>query len=144
VLLGALYAASAAVLVYLIYRLHVLRYVPVLVERALERSGVTTPDWLANWLRWNRLDPVEQAFAPVSWSLRWLHKTPAVDATPAERAAALTKLLPSATAHIEAVTSELHTGLFSAQPADVRRARREGFLIIVHTLRARVGNLLGL
>ena len=143
VLLIALYVATAAVLVYLFYRFRLLTYVPVIANRAFERSGMSTPTWILSWLRWNRLNPVEQAFAPVSWSLRWLGKAPAMDATPAERAAALRELLPSATDHIEAVTSELHTGLFSAQPADVPRARREGWQVLVHTLRARLNQFLG-
>lgn len=143
VLLATLYVAGAAALVYLFHRFRVLGYVPVIANRAFERSGMSTPAWILGWLRWNRLHPVEQAFAPVSWSLRWLGQAPALDATPAERAAALTQLLPAAADHIEAVTSELHAGLFSMQPADVQRARHEGLQVLLHSLRARLGEIFG-
>ncbi len=144
VLLIMLYVLSAVALVLVFYRYRLLAYVPVIVGQVYERSGAAPPAWITSWLRWNRLLPVEQAFAPVTWSLRWLGKPPDLDATPAERAAALTNLLPEAAPHIEAVTSELQTGLFSPQPADVQRARREGLQVLVHAVRARVSSLLGM
>ncbi len=144
VLLIMLYVLAAAALVLVSYRYRLLAYVPIVLGRAYERSGAPPPAWITRWLRWNRLLPVEQAFAPVTWSLRWLGKPPDVDATPADRAAALTNLLPEAAPHIEAVTSELQTGLFSPQPADELRARREGWQVLVHALRARINSLLGM
>jgi hypothetical protein len=144
VLLIALYVLSAVALVLIFYRFRLLSYVPVVVGRVYERGGAAPPAWITNWLRWNRLLPVEQAFAPVTWSLRWLGRPPEVDATPAERAALLAKLLPEAGPDIQAVTSELQTGLFSPQPADVQRARRAGYHVLVHAVRARLGRLLGM
>jgi transglutaminase-like putative cysteine protease len=144
VLLVALCLTAIALLVYMFYRYRLLAFLPIALSRAFESSGMATPAWIVNWLSWNRLEPVEQAFAPVNWGLRWLGKAPPVHATPAERATTLKKLLPLATQHIEAVASQLEIGLFSPQPADVTRARREGFLVLVHTVRARLANLLGI
>jgi hypothetical protein len=131
-------------LVYVSWRVRVLTYVPVALNRAFESSGAASPSWVVSWLRWNHLQPVERAFAPVNWSLRWLGKPAPVHSTAAERAATLKKLLPSAVPHIEAVTSELETGLFTPEPADVPRARREGWLVLTHTIRSRIVNLIGL
>ena len=117
----------AGIAVYLLYRYHAITFVPVLLARAFESSGIATPDWIENWLGWNRLQPVEQAFATINWSLRWLGKAPPVHATPAERAATLKGLLPQAAALIEAVATELETGLFTPKPADATRARKAGF-----------------
>ena len=90
-LLIALSVAGVALLAYLLYRTHAMAFVPVFLSRALESSGISTPAWIVNWLRWNRLEPVEQAFASVNWSLRWLAKPPEVHATPGERAGQLEK-----------------------------------------------------
>ncbi len=144
VLFISLYVLAAAALVLVFYRYRLLSYLPAVVGRVYERSGAAPPAWLARWLRWNQLAPVEQAFAPVTWSLRWLGKPPDVDATPAERAAVLVSLLPEAAPHIEAVTSELQTGLFSPQPADIQRARRAGLQVLWHTTRSRLRRLLGM
>jgi hypothetical protein len=130
---------ALALAVYLLYRYRAMTFVPVILSRAFESSGIATPAWIESWLGWNRLQPVEQAFATINWGLRWLGKAPAVDATPAERAAALTKLLPQAAGPIEAVASELETGLFTPKPADAFRARKAGVLVLVHAIRARFG-----
>lgn len=143
-LLIALGFVVLALLVFLFRRYRVLNLVPDTLVRAFENSGTTTPTWIRDWWRWNQLEPVERAFASINWSLRWLGRPPSMDATPSERAATLKKLLPPAAAHIEAVASELETGLFTPQPADLRRARRSGLLVMAHALRARIARLLGM
>jgi transglutaminase-like putative cysteine protease len=144
VLLIVLLVIAAALALYILYRNQMLGMVPVLLDRAFTKSGLSTPGWVENWVRWNQLEPVERAFAPVNWSLRSLGKTPAVHTTAIERAASLKQLLPSATEHIEAVAAELETGLFTPETPDVPRARRAGFLILLHLLRTRVNNFLGM
>ncbi len=132
-----------ALLVFLIYRYRALKNLPLYLSRALQLGDLPTPAWMENWSSWNGLSPVERAFASVNLSLRWLGKPQPIHATPAERAAALKKLLPSASAHIEALTSELESALFTPRPADPSRARRAGLSILLHTLRALVLNFLG-
>ena len=143
-LLAALSVLAVAISLYLLYRYRAITFVPLVLVRAFESSGITTPAWVERWSLWNRLDPVEQAFASINLSLRWLGKPAAIYATPAERAATLKTLLPAATEHIEAVASELETGLFTPHPADVARARRSGLMVLVHTLRARLRYFLGI
>jgi transglutaminase-like putative cysteine protease len=143
-LLGALSVLAVGLAIYLLYRYRALTFVPLLLARAFEGSGVTTPVWIERWLLWNRLEPVEQAFVSINLSLRWLGKPAPIYTTPAERAATLKTLLPTAIVHIEAVASELETGLFTSHPADASRARRSGFMVLIHTLRARLRHLLGI
>jgi transglutaminase-like putative cysteine protease len=134
---------GATLLIFLIYRYRILVRMPLYLSQALERGGVASPAWIENWWRWNQLVPVERSFWTINLSLRWLGKPQAPNATPAERARLLKKLLPSAAQHIEVLTSELQSGLFSPRPANASRARRAGFLIVVHTVRALVLNWLG-
>ncbi len=128
---------------YLLHRFGVLRRAPAALARAYESSGLSTPRWIEMWLRWSRLDPVEQAFASINWSLMWFGDPPALDATAAERASALKNILPSAAEQIGIVASELETGLFTPGPADLRRARRAGLLVLLYALRARLQRFLG-
>jgi hypothetical protein len=135
-----LYLMALGLLGYLLYRYRAFAFVPVVLSRAFESSGVATPAWIVNWSSWNRLNPVEQAFASINWSLRWLGRPARVDATPAERAASLRQVLPQALEHIDIVASELETGLFTPQPADAARARKAGFFLLLHALRAALFN----
>jgi hypothetical protein len=127
---------------FLFYRTRVLAYMPAYLTKAFERSGFATPEWIEYWSRWNQLEPIEQSFASVNWSLHWLGKLPTMDATPAERAAALKKLLPEAAEHVDVLKSELESGLFSTRPADLPRARRAAYTIMVSAIRARIRNFL--
>jgi len=91
---------------------------------------------MENWRRWIQLMPVERSFAIINLSLSWLGKPQAMDVTPNERAAMLSKLLPSAETHIEALKLEHESALFTPRPADLSRARRASFFILLHTVRA--------
>jgi transglutaminase-like putative cysteine protease len=143
VLMIAASMLALAFLLYLLIRFRVMAFVPVALARAFESSGVTTPVWIENWLLWNRLEPVEQAFASINWSLQWLGKPAPLDATPAERTAALKTLLPAAQEDIGAVASELETGLFTPQAPNVPRARQAALRVVLQAVRTRLGNLLG-
>ncbi|HTP02894.1 MAG TPA: transglutaminaseTgpA domain-containing protein [Anaerolineales bacterium] len=143
VMLMILSVIAAALALYLFYQHRIYNLIPVFLEQAFERTGVAAPTWVGNWSLWNRLLPVERAFVSINLGLRWLGRPAAIDATPAERAANLKDLLPQAAEHIEAVASELETGLFTPHPADVSRARRSGWLVILHALRARLRYFLG-
>lgn len=80
--------------------------------------------------------PVERSFATINLSLSWLGKPQPMDITPNERAVLLSKLLPSAEAHIKALTFEHESALFTPRPANLSRARRASFFIQLHTVRA--------
>jgi transglutaminase-like putative cysteine protease len=135
---------AAAFAAFLVYRYRMISRMPAALDHAFMRAGMTTPRWITGWLHWNRLDAVEQAFAPVNWSLRWFGKTPPVHASHVERAATLKKLMPLAVKPIDAAASELETGLFTPHAPDVRRARRAGWSILVHYVQARLRGFLGI
>lgn len=134
---------ATAMAVFLLYRYRVFTFMPLYVSRALERGGIPSPSWIENWWRWNQLEPVERSFSAMDVSLRWLGKPQPMDSTPAERAARLKKLLPSAAKHIEVLESELESGLFTPRPANLSRARRAGFFILLYAMRERIYSLLG-
>ncbi len=125
-----------ALLVFVFYRYHPLYQLPFYVSHTFERNGMNVPPWIESWKRWNQLGPVERSFASVNLSLGWLRQSQPMDVTAAQRAALLIKLVPSASTHIEALNAELESELFTPQPANVSRARRAGFRIILHTLRS--------
>ncbi len=129
---------GAAAVVFLVYRYRVIPRVPVVLDRAFMKTGLSTPGWILSWLRWNRLQPVEQAFAPINWSLRWFGKAPPVHASHAERAATLKELMPLAVEPITIAASELETGLFTPGTPDVPRARHAAWMILVLYVRTRV------
>lgn len=135
---------AVALALYLAYRSRLIVQVPVWLDRGFAKTGLSTPAWIVSWVRWNRLQPVEQAFAPINWSLRSFGKAPPLHATPGERAAALKELLPLAEVHIQTVASELEVGLFTPGTPDVPRARRAAWQILVQLVRARVTAFLGI
>lgn len=140
---GRVSLVGLSALIILLLLLVLLRYrlisrLPVYLSKSLEHGGIQTPAWIENWARWNQLPPVEKAFSSVNLSLWWLGKPQPINATPAERASALIKQLPSATSAIQAVTAELEIALFTRRRADISRARRAGMLILFHALRARL------
>src|SRR5581483_836734 len=134
---------AAIMIVLLFYRYRVFTRMPLYLSNVIERSGLSTPLWIENWRQWNQLQPVERSFSAINLSLRWLGQPQPIYSTPNERAARLKKLLPSAAEHIEALKSELESGLFTPRPANVSRARRAGFFILLYALRERFYNLLG-
>lgn len=128
--------------IFFLRRYPVLKYLPVYLSRSLEKSGVTTPDWIKTWSHWNQSEPVERLFVSINWSLNQLGKPQPMDTTPAERSRLLKKLLPAAAEDIDTLTYEFESGLFTPRVADLTRARRSSLSIVIHTLRARVHNFL--
>ena len=135
---AGLLVLTAVLATILAYRFRVLPRVPILLSKVIEAGGGTAPNWIRAWEGWNRLEPIERAFASVSWSLRVLGKQPAVGATPATQAAALSRLVPGAARHIAVLRDELESGLFTPHPANLERARKAGLVVLLHALRARV------
>jgi transglutaminase-like putative cysteine protease len=123
-----------ALVIFVVNRYRLIGRVTLYLTTTWEQTGITAPVWMKNLQRWNQLTPVERAFANINLSLRWLGQPLKMDMTPNERAALLTKLLPSAKEHIEALKFELESELFTPRPANVSRARRAAFFILLHTI----------
>jgi len=123
-------------IIFVIHRYRLIGRLTLYLSKSWEQSLLTTPTWMENWRRWFQLMPVERSFATINLSLSWLGKPQTMDITPNERAALLSKLLPSAEAHIEALKLEHESALFTPRPANLSRARRASFFILLHTIRA--------
>jgi hypothetical protein len=120
------------------YRFQVMNRIPGFLARAFDAGGGPAPTWVRSWDRWNRLEPIERAFAAIGWTLRILGKPQPVDATPAAQARALARILPSASAPVTVLQTELQTGLFTPRQADLGRARKAALVVLWRGLRARV------
>lgn len=124
------------------YRLQVMNRIPGFLARAFDASGGPAPTWVRSWDHWNRLQPVERAFAVVGWTLRMLGRPQPVDATPAAQARALARVLPSASAPVAVLHAELETGLFTPRQADLSRARTAALGVLWRGLRQRADRII--
>jgi transglutaminase-like putative cysteine protease len=113
--------------------------VPVFLRTAIERTGIDAPAWVVRWETWVRLSPIERAFESVNFGLRTLNQALPVHSTPAERAAKLTRLLPTKADEIKVLLDEHQTSLYTSRTADVIQARRAAFdlrkQVIVESIR---------
>jgi hypothetical protein len=126
----------------LLRRYQILERMPFFISDTYEKAGIAPPTWIETWSRWNRAEPIEHLFASINWSLNQFGQPQSMDVTPSDRSRILKKLLPSAAADIDALTSEFEAGLFTQRNADLARARRSSLSIVIHTLRARLQKFL--
>jgi transglutaminase-like putative cysteine protease len=123
---------------YLIYlnRREPLRLrIPRALAKLFARFHWGTPRWLQDWLRWTEQTPAERAFETINLCLRLLGNPQPVHATPIERAAALSTLLPDAAAAIEQLTEEHIRALFSPAAPAPNNAWRAALSIYLFTAR---------
>jgi transglutaminase-like putative cysteine protease len=133
-----LIAAFLALTIYFSRRYSIPARIPVLLLTSLERSGAQIPNWIITWEIWVRLSPIEKSFESINFALRLLKQPVPIDATPIERARALTDLLPRSQEQIKTLLDEHQTSLYTSQEADAIRARRAAFHIRVRALLERV------
>jgi len=129
---------SAALLVAVIYSLNPWRSLPAYAAKALGGEGSPAPSWVDSLQRWDRAEPIERAFASVNWSLSLLGEPQPPSATPAQRADALARLLPSATSEVRALEQELERGLYGQGGADLSLSRRYAIVIILRAVWQRI------
>lgn len=139
--LTALPILAGLAAIILARRLRLVERLPAFASRAAQAGGGPVPAWIHRWERWYELEPIERVFATVRWSLRLLGEPAALDATPAAQAAALSRLIPKASKPIATLREDLETSLFTAQLADLGRARRAAAAVALHAIRARVQRL---
>jgi len=109
--------------------------VPRMVKAVYTRYNLKNPAWLDRWLRWSEVSSVERSFHAINQALAWLRRPQSQHATPSERAELLKRLLPEASAEIEALTRALEQTLYTptaAQPVD---ALRHSWMIRFFTIR---------
>ncbi len=118
-------------------RIPLVRTAAAYVVNSSERHGIQMPRWLRRSALYILLDPVERSFNAINVSLRWLGKSPALHYTPADRAAALMKLLPEASQEIAVLQREHQASLYSPRAGDGSMARQASRSLLLKALRAK-------
>jgi transglutaminase-like putative cysteine protease len=97
---------------------------PVHLERGMKRLGFTPPDFLQRWAYQASQSPLTRSYLEINRALRRLGSPPAVDHTPAERAAVLAQVLPATKPHVESLLVEYQLAVYSRKQANVGIARQ--------------------
>ena len=101
---------------------------PARLEGGLRSIGLQPPEFLRQWALYARLNTVGRSYIEINRALRRLGALPTPDATPAERATLLTRLIPNTAAPVDSLLSEYQRGMYSphqANPDMARTASRE-------------------
>jgi transglutaminase-like putative cysteine protease len=122
-----LLAVAAVMTIFLGRRYALSVRVPAFLRTAIERTGIDVPAWIIRWETWVTLSPIERAFESVNFGLRTLDQAVPAHSTPVERAAKLTRLLPTKADEIKVLLDEHQTSLYTSRIADVTQARRAAF-----------------
>jgi transglutaminase-like putative cysteine protease len=96
---------------------------PVLLERGVRRVGWSPPRLLRRWAMWALLQPLERAYVEVDRALMRLGASPRPADTPAERAAALARVLPAASGSANLLLAEYQAATYSPRHPSIHRAR---------------------
>jgi transglutaminase-like putative cysteine protease len=126
--------ALAALTIYLSRRYAFVARVPVLLRKTMERSGLEVPAWILRWERWSTLSPIERSFESINFGLRWVRQPAPVHATPVERAAKLSAILPHLAPQIKVLLDEHQTTLYTSRVGDETKARRAAYEIRTEVL----------
>jgi len=97
---------------------------PVLLEEGLRRLNLKPPAALCLWALWAELPPLGRAYQELNQALARLGAPPALSDTPAERAAALTHLLPAAVVPVQRLLAEYHATTYGPHPGDGQVAQQ--------------------
>jgi hypothetical protein len=96
---------------------------PARIEGGLRTIGLQPPEFLRQWALYARLNTVGRSYIEINRALRRLGSLPAADATPAERATILTRLIPNTATPVDSLLSEYQRGMYSSHAADPNTAR---------------------
>jgi hypothetical protein len=100
--------------------------VPVLLQRGLGRFDLQSPEALSRWAIYATLSPLARAYAQVNYALARLDAPPDPADTPAERTAALSRLLPEAAGSARQLLAEYHNMAYSLRPGNLDIAQQAG------------------
>jgi transglutaminase-like putative cysteine protease len=118
-------------------RYNVAARLPAYLVTRYGRNGNPPPNWLAYWVYWAELLPIEKNYQTINFCLRWLGIKQPVHNTARERAGILSKVLPSAAADIQKLSAEYQNAIFTSHPADLVAARHASFNILLKAWQAR-------
>jgi transglutaminase-like putative cysteine protease len=102
------------------------QYIPVTMEKSLQRVGIKPPRFLQLWAQRARLPSLAKSYMEINHALKRLDNKPNVDDTPTERAAALVRTLPSAEEPAWRLVDEYQKWSFSDKPGDENTASLAG------------------
>jgi transglutaminase-like putative cysteine protease len=94
----------------------------VQLEKGLGHLGIKTPSFIRDWAFMAGLQPLNRAYLEINRSLHRLGRSPQIQDTPAERAAALIEVLPIARWPIDTLLDEYQAATYSLHSADVEVA----------------------
>lgn len=103
--------------------------IPRLVRATIERAGIGTPNWLLHWEYWTGMSAIEKAFESINFGLRALKQPAPIHSTPAERAHALTRLMPDLSVPIKLLLDEHQTSLYTSKVGSITHARQAALTI---------------
>jgi transglutaminase-like putative cysteine protease len=121
-------AAAALLLVFLSQerRKRGLPPIPVKLEAGLRRVGIEPPNLLRRWVRYASLAPLAKAYLELNRALSRLGNPAEPKDTPAERAAHLGEILPSAVMPIQTLLFEYQAVTYGQKAGDQETAREAG------------------
>jgi transglutaminase-like putative cysteine protease len=114
---------------------------PVLLEGGLRRFDLQPPAALRRWARRAVLPPLGRAYMELNQALARLGAPPDPADTPAERAVALTRLLPAAADPAQRLLAEYHATAYGPRPGNYGIAQQAGRDIRILSWRAKIRQL---
>jgi len=122
-----------------------LSLLPVMIESALLKIGFQPPKFIRYWARYAQLPSLAKAYNEINRALARLGEQPGKNATPTERAARLSSVVPPAAQPAQTLLHEYQIGTFSQKPANLELAaqsaktiRRLSYRIILKRLLTRL------
>jgi transglutaminase-like putative cysteine protease len=123
IVLAAVLLTGASLFWWKVKRPRLSMPLPVQMERGLRKLGIKSPRLLRRWAYFASLSPIVHSYAEINRSLKRLGQPPGVDATPAERAAALSALLPEIDHQVQRLLDEYQFFIYSMRAPDIEVAR---------------------
>ncbi|MDY6878356.1 MAG: transglutaminase domain-containing protein [Chloroflexota bacterium] len=114
---------------------------PVLLEGGLHRLGLQPPSALRRWASRVTLAPLERAYLELDHALTRLNAPSDPADTPAERAIALARLLPTAAEPAQRLLAEYHAMTYSPHTGDLHIAQQAARAIRNLSWQARISRL---
>jgi transglutaminase-like putative cysteine protease len=115
---------------------------PILLEGGLRRLGLKPPATLRRWTLHATLSPLARAYLELNQALARLGAPADPADTPAERAAALTRLLPAAADPAQQLLAEYHAANYSPRSGNLHIAQQAARAIRDLSWRARARRLI--
>lgn len=127
---GASLLALVLALILLVWRKRRPRalppFFPTLLEKGLRRFDLQPPAFLQRWLLHATLPRLARAYLELNYALARLRAPPNPADTPAERAQALSRLLPEAAGPVRRLLAEYHATAYSPRPGNLHVAQQAG------------------